>query len=63
MVGAVDAVFPRLLLRFLGSGTWGFRQALAFDRMGVGKNRMRAAKWWFRQWLMSARGAMLVGIP
>ena len=48
MVAAVDAVLARLRLPFLGSGTWGFRQALAFDRMGVGKNRMRAAKWWFR---------------
>jgi hypothetical protein len=63
MVGAVDAVLARLHLRFLGSGTWGFRQALAFDRMGVGKNRMRAAKWWFRQWLVPVREAMLGGIP
>jgi hypothetical protein len=63
LVAVVDAVFPRLCLRFLGSDAWGFRQAFPFDRMGVGKKRVRAARWRVRQWLMSARGAMLVGIP
>jgi hypothetical protein len=63
LVVAVDAVFPRLLLRFLGSGTWGFRQAFPFDRMGVGKKRVRAARWRVRQWLVPVREAMLGGIP
>jgi len=57
------AVFSRLRLRFLCKAYGSFRQAIALDRMSLGKNRKRIAGWWLRQWLAPGCEVMLGGIP